>query len=521
MSTDDCDTLWHQTLGYGRLPSAPKLGYLTDAQNNRVERIRVARMIWRGWHRQAFLEEPRTQFDFPEMEVNGRLTKPYVKFNVCKLVTTTLSDLLLGEEPLLRIEDELAQKALDDLKSRSDLHRVFYDATKTSSWAAEAMVEVVRWQGQVYIQDLPPDEVFPIGPRQPDGQYAQYTRFATAALPDKTKLLLQSTYSPGLIERACYRLDGQGVKGDKVDLALWAAATGGAGGGTGGGAGGGLDKEATGIAWNTIIWMANELDEGKPTCDYDGLIELQDELNAKQTQIARVIAKHADPKLAAPEAVADPNGNLTANQNVYFYRTKDDIPSYITWNAELASAIEDRDFTLQAFCIAAETSQGLLGIEKGAAPDSARKLRLQATKTLARVSRKATFVRPFIRTALDTALQLVNAGSRVKVMGGAVAGGVGAAVDLRDGLPVDELDQAQTISMLTANKATMSVERGVRLQVQDPVAAQEEIDLLKKEAAEAAPTVQLGGIVGEPGEHDQTQPGAAVPQVPPAAGVAA
>src|SRR4051812_24089139 len=115
--------LWQNTLGYGG--SAPKLAYLTDQQNCRMEQIRIARMIWRGWHRKAFLDESRTQFNYPYVKVQGIPRRLYVTFNVSKLVSTTLTDLLLGEEPLLKVDNEIDQQAMDDLGKRSDLHTRF------------------------------------------------------------------------------------------------------------------------------------------------------------------------------------------------------------------------------------------------------------------------------------------------------------------------------------------------------------------------------------------------------------
>lgn len=489
------DGLWHNTIGYGA--TAPKVPYLSDEQNCRLERLRVARMLWKGWHRHCYLHEQRTQWDFPEMEAQNRIIRPYVTLNLLKLISTTLTDLLLGEEPMLKVDDPEGQAAVDDLKTRSDLQRVFYDAVRGASWGGEAMVEVTRWQGQVWIQDVKTREVFPQGQRQPDGQYPSYIRYATTTLADKTQLLLETTYLPGQILRQCYIL-GSGDRRDTVGLDKWPF--------KGGDGKDLLPVESTGIDWNTIVWVANESDEGDVTSDYDGLIELQDELNAKQTQIARVIAKHSDPKIALPEASAGDDGNVKSNWNAWFFRNKEEIPSYITWNAELSAAIEDRDFTLQGMCIAAEMSPGLLGFEKGAVPDSARKLRLQATKALCRAKRKSTFVRPFVKTSLDTAMRLMIAGKRVQVAMGS------AAVDLRDGLPIDEADQAQTINMLTGGKPAMSIERAVALQISDPIAAAQEVQRIKDEAAAAVPTTLFGTSAGPeiPGTTT-TPPASAVP----------
>ena len=86
--------LWTNTIGYGA--TALKLAYLTDEQNCRAERIRVARMLWRGQHRRAFLEEGRTQFQFPVWNVQGRRHTLYITRNLLRLVTTTVTDLVIG-----------------------------------------------------------------------------------------------------------------------------------------------------------------------------------------------------------------------------------------------------------------------------------------------------------------------------------------------------------------------------------------------------------------------------------------
>jgi hypothetical protein len=491
--TNDSDTLWFNTTGYGQ--TAPKLAYLTDEQNRRRERLRVTGMLWKGRHRQAFLTESRSQFDFPELEIQGRIWWPYITLNILRLISTTMTDLAVGEDPAITLDDPDGQEEIDALRERSHIDRVFYDAIKGASWGGECFAEVLRWRNQSYIQDVCAAEVYPIGQRQPDGQYVRYTRYATAMSAEPPpasprKLLLESTYEPGRITRACWFLNGDSVKTGNADLSLWPVKR-----------PDGTDlppEEATGIDSNTLIWMGNEIDEGCPISDYDGLIELQDELNAKQTQIARVIAQHADPAVAFPARAADPDGNIRTRKKAFFFDSREDIPQYIVWNAELAAAIEDRDFTLNALCIAAELSQGLLGLEKGGAPDSARKLRLQATKSLARVKRKAKQIRPFIRQAVNTSLEMTRAARVVKVaMGLNGVDGGGVAVDLRDGLPIDDLDQATVISTLTGGKPTMSVERGVALQINDPKAAAKELETLKKETAEAAPSVNIQGPVGE------------------------
>lgn len=474
--------LWQNTMGYGA--RAPKLAYLSDEQNCLAEKIRVGRMLYTGRHRCCFLDEGRTQWNFPEMRVQGRVMRPYAALNLLRRFTNTLTDLLLGEEPLLRSDQ---QDVLDELARRSELPRVMYDAVREASWASFGTVEVIRWGGATYVQNVPPGELFPIGVRNPDGQFSSYKRFATAEATlngMKQKLLLETTYLPGQITRELYKLEGANKTDRLSDLSLWPATR----------ADGSalLEKEPTGIDWNTIVWVPNELEEGNAISDYDGssLIELQDELNAKNTQIARVLAKHSDPKLAAPQPAGMAGGTLFSDHDVYFFKPGETLPSYITWNAELASAVTDRDFVVDAMCISSEVGQILLGLKKGATPDAARKVRLEAIPTLAKVKRKASYVRPFIRTVIDTAVAMENSSRVVKVS-------MTSSLELRDGLPVDDLDEANALSILTAGKQVMSVERAVRQQLPDPEAADKEIEQIKEEQSEAAalatPSINIGG----------------------------
>jgi hypothetical protein len=264
----------------------------------------------------------------------------------------------------------------------------------------------------------------------------------------------------------------------------------------GGGAGKTLSPlEATGIDQNTITWVGNELDdedECVAVSDYDGLIELQDSLNHKQTQIARVLAKHADPKLAAPEFQADEKGGIRTNNEVYFFRSKDEIPAYIVWNAQLEAAIEDRAFTLNALCMTAEMSQVLLGLKEGAAPTAARTLRLEATNSLSKAARKAVIWKPAIRRVIEVCQLLENTipGNRYDIQS--------IGISMRDGLPTDELDDAQTVQTYRA-AGVMSIESAVERRLQDPAAVAREIELIKSEAAAAMPTV-FSPTNAEPGE---------------------
>ncbi len=455
--------------------SAP--AYLTPTQAARFERIRQARLLYRGQHEQYFLHEGRTQFDFPRVNANGRELMLFVPYNLLKLISHKSADLLFGAEPVIRVEDATQDAKLRDFADRSHLHAILLETEIETSFAGEGIIAVSRQADQkVYAEQVPAEQIHPIGKLGPDRQYTQYVRYAEDNIGTEQTpvvLLLETTYRPGEIERHCWQMDN-GVKKNEVSLEQWR---------------GFADAvppaiEKTGIPINTIVWIPNLLLSGEAISDYDGLIPLQDELNAKQTQIARVLAKHADPKLRVPPSAADEKGNFPANHDVVFSENKDDY-GYLVWDAQLASALDDRKFTREALCTAAEMSSVLLGLKEGAAPDAARKLRLEATNSLSKAARKATLRRPVIKRLLSIVQMLEHTVPGTRYDRGNVA------VEVRDGLPVDEMDEAQIVSLYRSSRV-MSVERAVQRQLTDPAAVAKELTTLNKENEAAMPSILLG-----------------------------
>lgn len=458
--------------------------YLPADDRCRWDRLRATRMLYRGHHRRYFLEDGRTQFNFPVEDIGGRSVQRYITLNLCRLISNTTADLMFGSRAKIDAPTPQQTDRLDELARRSMLHSRLHEAAVQMSWAGGGFLEAVIWRGQAWITVAEADEIFPQGSLMPDGQYGRYVRYARADVREK-HLLLKTIYEPGMIRRQLSLLgeSGQEIAGN-VPLDQWppfATET-------------PLPEQRTGIDGCTVIYLPNRIGDCDGVSDYDGQIEFQDSVNAKFSQVARVLAQHADPKLAAPESSATPEGSLPATHNVYFFRSKEEIPQYITWSAELEAAMKDRDASIMAFCTAAEMSPVLLGIRQGATPDAARKLRLEATKDLAKTNRKALVVQPAIALAIETALRLDQS---TPLRRSYPVDAVG--VEMRDGLPIDELDQANIIATLRPGK-NASLEAVVEMRVEDPDAAATEVARIKGEDAASLPTVlsPLGGA--EPGE---------------------
>jgi hypothetical protein len=495
--------IWvHTTLDSFNVPAESESpGFLPRADRARLESIRQARMLLDGRHREFFLDEGRTQFDFPQVRAAGRLLPLYLTYNVLALISLKGADLLFGDEPIVRATNRAQQQAVDALAERCGLQRLLYGCALDASAEGECFLETCAHAGEVFLRQVPADEIFPLCDPQPDGQYAAYVRrrIRNAGTEDAPLLLLlEVTYFAGRIERRCFQIDPEGRERIEVALEAWrevadespaptATQVEDVDGNVGRGADGRFvslhpaPRETlasvtfTGVLQNTITWIPNLLIRGLPVSDYDGAIELQDALNAKNSQVGRVLLKHSDPRLAFPEESFDEQGNVRSDHEVFAFHDPHRIPRYITWDAELQHAMADRAFILNQLLVRTETSPALLGMKEGAAPEAYKKVRLESFNSLSKAARKAAFWKAGLRRAIGVAQAHDN-----PMPGGLRYERGPLGVQLRDGIPLDELDRANRLKVLR-DAGLISLERALQEELQDPSAVEKELAQLARE----------------------------------------
>jgi hypothetical protein len=255
--------VWVYTTGepFNRFRTGGYASFLARDEQARLERIRQGRLLFDGRHREYFLDEGRTQFAFPEVRVSrghgNNLVQLYLTYNVLGLISLKGADLLFGEQPLLRVDDEIQQQYLDDLVERSSLHQLFAGCAVDASYEAECFLEACVQDGEVYLQQVPADEIFPVGDPGPDLQFRSYRRYNLANVGTEQQpiwLLLVTTYAAGSIERHCYQLDEDGGRREvslddpNVVRSFQPA-----------GAEPLVPVQPTGLTANTITWIPNGL----------------------------------------------------------------------------------------------------------------------------------------------------------------------------------------------------------------------------------------------------------------------
>jgi hypothetical protein len=478
---------------YNQLRPQGYPAFLSDEQKCRLERIRQGTMLFDGGHRQYFLEEGRTRFNFPEAEAQYSIIRPYSTFNLLGLISQKGTDLLFGQEPAISADNDIQQQKLDELVKRTHLYPLLRGAAVDATYQVEAFLEACIFQGKVYIVQVPAEEIFPVGEIQPDKQYASYVRFniqniGTDQVP--IWLLLETHYLAGAIERHLYQLDKDGKK-MPAELALdqWKMPSG--------------SKPLspitlTGIAANTITWIPNMMARGRAVSDYDGAIDLQDKLNAQDTQVDNILAKHAELMVAAPKEMADEDGNAKARHKLWWYDDPERIPKYIQRTLELDAPIGNVKRTVNNLLIRTETSPVLLGLKEGAAPDAYKKVRLEAFNSIVKASRKAAYWTPGVERALTVAQDLEQ------TIPGERYDRVPLSAQLRDGIPVDAFEQAQTQALLVP-AGLQSTRDAVHERIQNPVKADEELAEIETDQAQKAAMAMPATLFGEPAARPQQQ----------------
>lgn len=484
--------VWHRTGGSynGVLRDVQQLAWLSPAERCRAERLRQAELLFGGRHRAYYVDEGRSQWVYPPLRDGS--PPFYSPYNVLGLMTRKIADLLFGEAPSITIDDEATQARLDAIAERSWLTPTLHGGSLEQSWAGETYLEILATQTaagrEAYVSHVPAREVYPVGAPGADRQHAAYVRYATAVVSGEAgkasasvALLLETRYTAGRIERTLHSLDQLDPAGpkrsQKLPLDRWPVKR--------------IDGsplpgvETTGLAGPSLIRVPNDADG---VSDYDGLLELQDNVNAANTQIARVLSKHADPRLIMDEVAGDPTGKVSAAAEVYFKRQGEEPPVYLTWEARLKEAMENRSFALAAVATAGEVPLSLLGIKDDATAESATKMRLNAASAIAKAARKAGYWQPAIRLALALAVEAETGARPAKPIG----------VALRDGLPTDPVERANEISLLRS-ASVMSRKRALERQGLESGAIDDELKALDEEAKQNTPSTLLDepGVAGD------------------------
>lgn len=497
---------------FGNRPWPP-----TDEDRERLLRYKQGEQLFRGQHAAAF---ERLSARVPE----NRRRIIYVSVNLARLITNTCADFLLGEAPGLRLGEpgSTQQALLDAMIEANGLLVTLYEGERATSFRGDAVYRArigPRQPGgddELLVDELPAHNYF--AERDPDNARSVLSEAIAWVRPgpkDGQQALRVEHHFPGHIVQQAFLFDSEAQKvGHQINLAALY------------GKDAPPEEEETGVGSSLLVHVPNERDgsiyygEG----DYTGLLPLFDELNGRLSKIARILDRHAAPKLMLPPGTMDASGKvdaealevIEADSEIYRW-----LPRYVTWEAQLEAAFRELEQVVKLILWTAEISPAALGLDGTSAPESGKALRLRFISTEHKVNRKKLYRGPAYRRLIRTALEL----QAVRLGKEAPAGDVEIA--WKDGLP-QIYTEAVTDESTRVNAGLTSKKSAImRLDGVDEEGAEEELERMAAEgAAQRAANpdpfglglenAQNGGSANQEGLGGQ-QPGQGGEE-PPAAG---
>lgn len=166
----------------------------------------------------------------------------------------------------------------------------------------------------------------------------------------------------------------------------------------------GFSKVVTGVDDFMLMIVPNILTCREYVSDYDDVRPFQKSINARATQINRILNIHANPKLMVPDSMqqVDPTTGQTiqrALRDEVLYISADENqvmePKYLTWDAQLEGAYKELKLDQDAICTFSSISAALLVREGTQYPEAAAAYKLRLTSTINASKRKKNWFTKF------------------------------------------------------------------------------------------------------------------------------
>lgn len=447
----------------------------------RIARYRVMKKVYEGKRHHVLERATKLLEDTPHAE---QLRTLRIAVNLADIIATKPADMLAGEPPQYEtgLEDSSpAQTALNSYVEENDLTQLIHESAIGAGIRGDAFLKVRFGYRQDYwalremgidipadaemepiIEHVAADIVFPEVSagnvkhfRAIDIAQVEYVETAKTAIP----FLNVERHVPGYIIYERYRLiefEG-GVDTDNeynYPVQVWQIG----------------EKVETGREENVVATgIPHLLVKHVPykTSDYtwegvSGLKSTTPILQAIQDRLAQIdyiLWKHSDPAMYGPE-VESPRGG-----GIYIPITQEDqIPGYMTWNSQLDGAFKELETLIGMVFQLAETPQWLFGTVLGdqnaggtgtSHTDSAA-IKARFMPILSKVARIRSQYDRAIRDALYYC-QLLDVEH-----GDASFTPVYPTISWTDGLPRNEKEEAEIMSIRTGGKETIDVHSAIK-----------------------------------------------------------
>lgn len=354
----------------------------------------------------------------------------YIAVNVAFLISKVAADFLFLEPLDLTALDKDGkaatdspdQEKLDDIWSRNRLQTNLYESALTNSAKGDSIWKVNRIDGKAEIVEMRPELWIPEIGRNRDDFTAHNFLYPFKKSGTTQWYCHVERHTPGKVTNAVYKVKnakttkvGNVKDGQEVMVIT-----------------NGFDLEDQPIALDSFSDYIGSLPEEVDTklefmpvvhipnirisdstfglSDYNDLKDLFTELNARISQVSRILDKHADPKMAGPKGLLDENGEIDRGTLELVEVDKDDVlPQYITWESALEHAFSQIDKVLDLVLMLSETSKAAFGMVQGGTSKtlvSGAALKMMLIRTLAKVARKRQYYNSGLTSLLRMSLMV-------------------------------------------------------------------------------------------------------------------
>ena len=439
---------------------------------------------------QLFKGEYKDLFDKYNFNPNDSL---YVSLNLAGIICKKSTDMLFGEAVQAsagKKDNSVEQLAIDRITNNNYMNILNYESGLLASIKGDSFYKV-RW-GQEWDGDLPQDidpskvivESLPAEycfPEHSPVNKKKITKIhvCVPVFNDSTEKWSLATESHSAGQVLYREFEMSAVSSDRYGNAnSWIIER----------QIGATLVEQTGISMPLVIHVPNfATDSWEGQDDLSEHKSIFDEINNRLSQIAAILDKHADPAMAVPAGVleVDENGNPIFSVNrekVFEIMGKDDIlPQYVTWNGQLQHAYSELDRLIENLLAAAEIPEVALGkAGSGTSGATGVSVRMRMSPLLSKVNRKRQYFDRALKQVYLVAQMLETvADSEVNYTP------VVPVLKFSDGLPRDEMEDAQMAAIRTGSKPTMSQKTAIMfLDGKTEEQAEAEIERIEAEAGE-------------------------------------
>lgn len=410
---------------------------------------------------QLFRGEFKDLFDKYNLNTNDSL---YVYLNLAGIICKKSTDMLFGEAVQAsagKQDNSPEQQAIDRITENNYLNIQNYEAGLLASIKGDSFYKVrwgQEWDGQLpqeidpskaIIETLPAEYCFPeTSPVNQKKIIRTHVCVPVYLEEAKDWVLSVESHEAGKVQYKTYELNpfSNDKHGNPSRFKIGKQI-------------GSTLEESTGINMSLVVHVPNfATDNWEGQDDLSEHKSLFDEINNRLSQIAAILDKHADPAMAVPAGVleVDENGNPIFSVNrekVFEIMGKDDIlPQYVTWNGQLQHAYAELDRLIKNLLMSAEIPEVALGqSDSGTSGATGISVRMRMSPLLAKVNRKRQYFDRALKQVYLVAQMLETvADSSVNYTP------VVPVLKFSDGLPRDEMEDAQMVAIRTGSKPTMS-----------------------------------------------------------------